>query len=129
MVDVGRQSARLCDWPAGQSPKDPQWRFGLLAELSSGAREALLRLGRTRKYVTGETVFCEGDPSEFAVVVLAGRLKVSSTSPEGHDSVLAFRGPGDLIGELSLFDGKARSATVSAIEPAELVLITADRFT
>lgn len=89
----------------------------------------MLELGRTRKYATGENIFCEGDPSAFAVVVLTGRLKVSSTSAEGHDSVLAFRGPGDLIGELSLFDGAPRSATVSAIEPAELVLITADRFT
>jgi CRP-like cAMP-binding protein len=61
--------------------------------------------------------------------VLAGGLEVVSTSPEGYDTVLAFRGPGDLIGELSLFDGSPRSATVSAIDPAELVLVTADRFT
>ncbi len=61
-------------------------------------------------------------------MVLAGRLKVVSTSAEGYDTVLAFRGPGDLIGELSLFDGSPRSATVSAIEPAKVVLVTADRF-
>jgi CRP-like cAMP-binding protein len=99
-----------------------------MAALSETARQAVLRLGRTRSYASGETVFCEGDPSEFAVVVTAGRLKVSRTSEEGHDTVLAFRGPGELIGELSLFDGYPRSATVAAIEPATAVLITADRF-
>jgi len=99
-----------------------------MAALSATAREAVLALGRTRAYATGDLVFCEGDPSEFAVVVLAGRLKVVSTSAEGYDTVLAFRGPGDLIGELSLFDGSPRSATVSAIEPAKVVLVTADRF-
>jgi CRP/FNR family transcriptional regulator, cyclic AMP receptor protein len=101
---------------------------GFVAELTAGARDTLLDLGRSRRYTTGEVVFSEGSDSEFAVVVLEGRLKVSSTSEDGHDTVLAFRGPGDLIGELSLFDGAPRSATVSAVEPAELLLITADRF-
>jgi CRP-like cAMP-binding protein len=114
---------------AGAHPEEPEWQFGFMAGLDPNGRRAVLQVGRTRKYTTGEVVFGEGDASEFAVVVLAGRLKVSSTSTDGHDIVLAFRGPGDLIGELSLFDGSPRSATVSAIEPAELVLITADRFT
>jgi CRP-like cAMP-binding protein len=112
----------------GSSSDADQWRFGFLADLSIGAREAVLRLGRTRRYAAGEVVFCEGDPSEFAVVVLAGRLKVVRASEEGHETVIAFRGPGELLGDLSLFDGAARSATVSAIESADVVLITADRF-
>jgi CRP-like cAMP-binding protein len=114
---------------ASADPKEPNWQFGFMAGLDPSGRAAVLRVGRTRKYTTGEVVFREGDASEFAVVVLAGRLKVSSTSMEGHDTVLAFRGSGDLLGELSLFDGSPRSATVAAIEPAQLVLITADRFT
>jgi len=115
--------------PAVANPNEPAWQFGFMAALTAKAREAVLQLGRTRTYATGAALFREGDPSEFAVVVLAGRLKVSSTSADGHDTVLAFRGPGDLIGELSLFDGAPRSATIAAVEPAEVVLITADRFT
>jgi CRP-like cAMP-binding protein len=114
---------------ASANPNEPAWQFGFMAALTPSAREAVLQLGRRRTYATGESVFYEGDPSVFAVVVLAGRLKVSSTSEDGHDTVLAFRGPGDLIGELSLFDGSPRPATVAAVEPAEVVLITADRFT
>jgi CRP/FNR family transcriptional regulator, cyclic AMP receptor protein len=114
--------------PSRAGPDEPAWRYGFMAALGAAARQAVLELGRFRKYAAGDVVFCEGDPSEFAVVVLAGRLKVASTSAEGYDTVLAFRGPGDLLGELSLFDGSPRSATVSAIEPAEAVLITADRF-
>jgi len=114
--------------PDRTNPNEPSWQYGFMAALSATARDALLELGRTRTYATGDVVFCEGDPSEFAVVVLAGRLKVVSTSADGYDTVLAFRGPGDLIGELSLFDGSPRSATVSALEPAEVVLVTADRF-
>jgi CRP/FNR family transcriptional regulator, cyclic AMP receptor protein len=104
------------------------WRFGFLGDLNPAQRDAVLRHGRSRTYKTNAVLFREGDRSTFAVAVLAGRLKVSCTSADGHETVLAFRGPGDLVGELSLFDGAERSATVSAVEPATVVVITADRF-
>lgn len=109
-------------------PEAPEWRYGFLAQLNDAQRTAMLRLGRSRTYDTGAVLFREGDPSAFAVAVQAGRLKVWCTSAEGHETVLAFRGPGDLVGELALFDGASRSATVSAVEPARVLLITADRF-
>jgi CRP/FNR family cyclic AMP-dependent transcriptional regulator len=108
--------------------EEPVWRYGFLGALNPAELDAVLRLGRSRSYATGVVLFREGDRSEFAVVVLAGRLKVASASADGHETVLAFRGPGDLVGELSLFDGGDRSATVSAVEPARVVAITADRF-
>jgi CRP-like cAMP-binding protein len=113
------------------APRDSElvWRHGFLAELNDAAREAILQLGRARRYGSGAVLFREGDPSTFAVAVMSGRLKVSCTSPEGHETVLAFRRPGDLVGELSLFDGADRSATVTAVEPAQVLVITADRLT
>ena len=103
-------------------------RFGFLAELDDAQRAAVERHGRHRSYRAGAALFREDDQSEFAVVVLAGRLKIWCTSAEGHETVLAFRGPGDIVGELSLFDGARRSATVSAVEPVEVLVITVDRF-
>jgi CRP-like cAMP-binding protein len=108
---------------------DVAWRYGVLAELTDAARDALLQAGTTRHYASGAVLFREGDRSKFAVAVLSGRLKVSCSSPEGHETVLAFRRPGDLIGELSLFDGADRSATVTAVEPARVLVVTADRLT
>jgi CRP-like cAMP-binding protein len=114
---------------ATQSDPEHIWRLGFLAELSDAARESMLRAGRVRQYASGAVLFREGERSTFAVAVLSGRLKVSCTSAEGHETVLAFRRPGDLVGELSLFDGSDRSATVSAVEPARVLIITADRLT
>ena len=108
---------------------EPAWRYGFFGTLNQAQREAVVRLGRPRSYSAGGVLFREGERSTFAVAVLAGRLKVASSSLDGHETVLAFRGPGDLVGELSLFDGGERSATVTAVEPADVLVITAERFT
>ena len=55
-------------------------------------------------------------------------MKVSTLTDDGKEIVLAFRGPGDLLGELSAIDGEARSATVEAIEPVEALAIPASDF-
>ena len=62
------------------------------------------------------------------VVVLSGRVKVSTVTPEGKEVVLAFRGPGDLLGELSAIDGEARSATVGALEAVDAAVVAATDF-
>lgn len=59
----------------------------------------------------------QGDDSGWVLLCLSGRLKVVYAAPNGTEIVLAVRGPGDLIGELSARDGLPRSATVQAIEP------------
>ncbi len=70
----------------------------------------------------------EGEASDHVVVLLAGRAKVSSYTADGKEVVLAVRGPGELIGELSALDEGARSATVSALEPIEALIIPSERF-
>jgi CRP-like cAMP-binding protein len=50
-------------------------------------------------------------------------------SDDGEELLLALRGPGDLLGELSAIDGEPRSATVSALEPLEVLLVDAGEFT
>lgn len=62
------------------------------------------------------------------MVLLHGRVKVSTVTEEGKEIVLAFRGPGDLLGELAAIDGEPRSATVEAIEAVEAIAITAADF-
>jgi CRP-like cAMP-binding protein len=73
-------------------------------------------------------VFHEGGGSDEIVVVLAGRVKVSTVTADGKEVVLAFRGPGDLLGELSAIDGEARSATVGALEAVEAAVVAANDF-
>jgi CRP/FNR family transcriptional regulator, cyclic AMP receptor protein len=49
--------------------------------------------------------------------VRAGQAKVTVLDRDGHEAILGFRGPGELLGELSAVDDSPRSATVTALEP------------
>lgn len=69
---------------------------------------ALRRLGRS------QMLFGEGEPSTALHIVCQGRLRVVRTSDEGNELVLSVVGTGGTIGELSVFDGEPRSATVIA---------------
>ncbi len=85
--------------------------------------EALRAAGRPRRWDRGTTVMSEGDTSEWALVLMEGRVKVSSHTSSGTEVVLAVRGPGALLGEMSAIDGSPRSATVTTLEPIVGVVI------
>ncbi len=75
--------------------------------------------GVRRPFRRGAFMMTEGEASDHVIVLISGRAKVSSYTQDGKEVVLAVRGPGELLGELSAIDGNPRSATVSALEPIE----------
>jgi CRP/FNR family cyclic AMP-dependent transcriptional regulator len=84
--------------------------------------------GRRRSYGAAVTIVHEGDDAGPVVVLLQGRAKVSTVGAAGREAIIAVRGPGDLIGELSAIDGAARSATVTTLEPVEVLLLPGSGF-
>ncbi|MFG2071139.1 cAMP-binding domain of CRP or a regulatory subunit of cAMP-dependent protein kinases [Nonomuraea maritima] len=88
-----------------------------LSLLTAEEVAALRAAGHVRKWERGTTVIQEGDTSDWVIVLLEGRVKVSSHTDSGTEVVLAVRGPGGILGELSAIDGSPRSATVTALEP------------
>jgi CRP/FNR family transcriptional regulator, cyclic AMP receptor protein len=83
---------------------------------------------RPRKWPRGTTLFNEGEHSDRVVVITEGRVKVSYFTEGGKEVVLAVRGPGDVLGEFSAFDDEPRSATATAIESVETLIITSEQF-
>ena len=63
----------------------------------------------------GEILFNEGDEGNQLYVVTDGKIKLGRTSPDGRENLLAILGPGQMFGELSLFDPGPRSATATAV--------------
>src|SRR5204862_7943893 len=63
----------------------------------------------------GEVLFHEGDSGDKLYIVLDGKVKLGRTSADGRENLLAILGPGQMFGELSLFDPGPRSATVTAV--------------
>jgi CRP-like cAMP-binding protein len=99
-----------------------------LAELPPDAAEELRRLGARRRFPAGAVLFLAGDPAHEALVLLSGEVKVSVGSAEGKEIVLEVFEAGALLGELSVIDGKPRSATVTALRPVEVLAVAAGSF-
>jgi CRP-like cAMP-binding protein len=87
-----------------------------LTQLTPVEQAELERRGRRREWARAATIFREADTSDWVLLILAGRVKVSAHTAAGHEVVLAVRGPGALVGELSAVDREPRSATVTAME-------------
>jgi CRP-like cAMP-binding protein len=99
-----------------------------LAALGADEREVFLRDSTRRWFAAQTALFHQGDPSTHVLVVLVGWVKASAISRGGYEALLAIRGPGDIIGELSAFDGKVRSATVLTLGPVEVAVLSSEHF-
>ena len=84
-----------------------------LDALTEAEADDLRSVGRRRAYGANVTLFHQGDEAGPVVVLLTGRAKVVSLSSAGREVIVAVRGPGDLLGELSAIDHEPRSATVT----------------
>ena len=71
-----------------------------LAALAADEAAELEAAGRRRRYAAGVTLVHEGDEAGPVIVLLGGRVKVSTLSAAGREAIVAVRGPGDLVGEL-----------------------------
>ncbi|MEA2441274.1 MAG: family transcriptional regulator, cyclic receptor protein [Thermoleophilaceae bacterium] len=100
----------------------------LLDLLEPSDRDDLLAIGRRVRAARGQALLAQGQVPDRVLVLLDGRVKVTATTPAGHDAVLAFRGPGALLGEQALFDGAPRSAGVVGVEPVEALSLEAGAF-
>jgi CRP-like cAMP-binding protein len=69
----------------------------------------------------GEILFSEGEPGNRLYVIAEGKIKLGASSSDGRETLLAILGPGEMFGELSLFDPGPRTATATALTDAELL--------
>jgi CRP/FNR family transcriptional regulator len=76
-----------------------------------------------RRFEAGEVVFREGDESNTCYIVRSGRARAVREHSDGRSITLATFGPGEIFGELAMFDDERRSATVEAIESTEAIAI------
>jgi len=100
----------------------------LLARLPDEDLKALAARGRVRRFAPGAAVFHEGDPGDSLYVTIEGRIRISRISGSGDEATLALIGPGDCFGELSLFDGRPRSATATATTVTRTFVVSRDDF-
>src|SRR5687767_5813561 len=116
------------DNKAKQTSKDERMRRALavvplFAELDDAARRELARCARLQTVAAGEVVIERGEPAQSLFAIQRGKLKVVAPRQGGRDATLHILGPGDVFGEVALFQEQGRTARVTALEPATLIVL------
>jgi serine/threonine-protein kinase len=112
--DIPRRLSQIC---ARMMAKEPRERYASFHELLSDITE-FQNSGQTfstRIFKPGETIMTEGEPGDYAFVILLGRVGVVKTV-EGRSRIIAELGRDEIVGELALFSNQPRTATVIALE-------------
>jgi CRP/FNR family transcriptional regulator, cyclic AMP receptor protein len=99
-----------------------------LESLSDAECAALRSRAITRRFRLGATLMHQGEAPGRVLVIEQGRAKITAATEDGRELVLAFSGPGDLLGELSALGGFPRVATVRALEPLSALAIASGDF-
>jgi CRP/FNR family transcriptional regulator len=98
-------------------------RVPVFSTLVEADLERIAQLVVPRGFEPGEVVFREGDSSDTCYIVRSGRARAVREHAGGRTLTLATFGPGDIFGELAMFEDERRSATVQALEPTSVVAI------
>ena len=104
-------------------------RTPLFATLDQDSSASLRSSMSEIELARGEVLFHEGDPGDSLYVVLRGKIKLGRTSGDGRENLVAVLGPGEMFGELSLFDPGPRSAGATALVDSTLLGLSSDELT
>jgi CRP/FNR family transcriptional regulator, cyclic AMP receptor protein len=93
-----------------------------LAPLTPETLRKIAATGVIRTYPKNTVIINEGETGDSLFIVLSGRMKVYASNAAGREVVIAFHGPGEYVGEMSL-DGSPRSASVMTVEPTTCAVV------
>jgi CRP-like cAMP-binding protein len=96
-------------------------RAPLFTALDEAAAVSLRASMDSVKIAKGSILFKEGDDGEHLYVIIDGKLKLGTSSGDGRENLLSILGPGEMFGELSLFDPGPRTSTATAVTDAKLL--------
>jgi len=95
--------------------------------LDASAADALRASMNLVKLRKGQSLFKEGDDGDHLFVISSGKVKLGTKSVDGRENLLMILGPGDMFGELSLFDSGPRTATATAVTDSKLLTLGQDK--
>ncbi|MBL7059376.1 MAG: Crp/Fnr family transcriptional regulator [Candidatus Marinimicrobia bacterium] len=96
----------------------------LFSDLSDSSLSKISQEMILRSYTKEQMILVEDNPGETFFIVAQGSVKVTRTSEDGREVILTMLGAGDFFGEMSLLDGKTRSANVVALEATETLTLS-----
>lgn len=98
-------------------------RAPLFAALNEESAERLIESMTVRECLKGDEIFHEGDRGDSLYVLTTGKVKLGRSSSDGRESLIAVLGPGEMFGELSLFDPGPRLTSATAVNDTRLIAL------
>jgi CRP-like cAMP-binding protein len=109
--------------PTSEDRAELLGRVPVFAELAAEDLGRVAQVAVQRAFEPQQVIFREGDDSDTCYIVRSGHARAIRQHADGRTITLANFGPGDIFGELAMFDDERRSATVQAIDDLETVAI------
>jgi CRP-like cAMP-binding protein len=103
-------------------------KSSFFSSVSEATQKEISRLFNEEKYQRDDYVFFEGDNAEWFHIVKEGKVKLVKHSDSGKDVILQIFAPGDMFGEVSLFDHKPYGASAQAMEPSTILKLSRKDF-
>ncbi|RFB05583.1 Crp/Fnr family transcriptional regulator [Parvularcula marina] len=115
-------------WARGMIDKQASIRFELrqhafFAGIDDDGLDDLIAISQIKIFKGRQAICRQGEDAENMYVVLSGRIKICTTSQGGKETVLAFMGPGEVLGEIAVLDGGLRTASAITIEESRVLVI------
>jgi len=103
-------------------------RIPLFSSLKDDELEAIYKLSYIKKCTKDSIILLENEEGDTLFIIISGKVKVTTFSESGKEVIFSILNEGDFFGDMSLMDGKPRSATVISIEDSELRLLRRNDF-
>jgi len=100
----------------------------LFRRLTPEDRARIASVSHVKEYARGDHVFSEGDPSDFFVTIVSGRVKIFKSTPAGKEIIIEIFGTGDPLGAVAVYEGAPFPASATALEPTTCLLIPRPQF-
>src|SRR6202035_3208121 len=107
-------------------PDDVLSRSPLFEALDEEGAKALRSMLADVELPRGDRLFDEGDAGDRLYVVLEGKIKLTRAASDGRENLLSVLGPGEMFGELSLFDPRPRTSSAVAVTDTRLAALAHD---
>ncbi len=108
--------------------RDALRHHALFRSLTAAEIEDVVAHASERRVPRGGLIFGKGDAGSSMMAVLTGQVRISTMSADGREVTLNLIGPGDVLGELALLDGKPRSASATAVSDTLLMVVERGHF-
>ncbi|MDZ4230529.1 MAG: Crp/Fnr family transcriptional regulator [Dehalococcoidales bacterium] len=100
----------------------------IFSSLNKDELNELAALANDRCFMSNKFIFWEGDEARWFYILTEGQVKVIKHSSSGKEFVIAFFGPGEMFGEVAVFEDKPYPASSQAVTKTRVLEIKKDDF-